>query len=217
MKRLVALILVCALALMTSCINVFAEDMPEYITELTKYNIIKGDPDGNMRLYDNLTRAEAVTLIVRMYGFSPETSLAAPANEFSDMEEHWACNAAMIAKGLRVIEENNEIFAPDEKINSEEFIKMIISLLGYKELAEQKGGNPVGYLMTASQIGATKGVSIATGRYITRDDAAKLLFNSLDTPLMVQTSYGENIEYAIMNGKNGYDYQTLRTLFETAE
>ena len=128
MKRVIALVLVCVLALMCNCVNVFAEDMPEYISELTKYNIIKGDPDGNMRLADNLTRAEAVTLIVRMYGFSPETSIAAPANEFSDMEGHWACNAAMIAKGLRVIEENNEIFAPDENIKSEEFIKMIDTL-----------------------------------------------------------------------------------------
>ena len=218
MKRVTALILVCVFIFATNCINVFAEDMPEYITELTKYNIIKGDPDGNMRLADNLTRAEAVTLIVRMYGFSPETSMSAPANEFSDMEGHWACNAAMIAKGLRVIEERNEIFAPDEKINSEEFVKMIVTLLGYEEVAEQKGGNPIGYLMVASQTGITKGVSIATGRYITREDTAKMLYNSFDVPLMVQTSYGaygaEN-EYAIMDGKDGRAYQTLRTLFET--
>lgn len=217
MKRLTALILVCVLALMTSCISVFAQEQPAHISELTKYNIIKGDPDGNMRLSDNLTRAEAVTLIVRLYGFTPETSMAAPANEFSDMEGHWACNAAMIAKGLRVIEENNEIFAPDEKINSEEFIKMIVSLLGYKEVAEQKGGNPIGYLMTASQIGVTKGVSVATGRYITRDDAMKMLLNSFDIPLMEQTVYGENSEYAIMDGKDGRLYQTLRTLFEKGE
>ncbi|MBQ3021983.1 MAG: S-layer homology domain-containing protein [Clostridia bacterium] len=217
MKRVVALILICALTLISTCINVFAEDMSKHITELTKYNIIKGDPDGNMRLADHLTRAEAVTLIVRMYGFSPETSMAAPANEFSDMEGHWACNAAMIAKGLRVIEENEKIFAPEENIKSEEFIKMIVTLLGYKEVAEQKGGNPVGYLMTASQIGVTKGVSIATGRYITRDNAAKMLFNSFDVPLMVQTVYGENNEYAIMDGKDGRAYQTLRTMFETGE
>lgn len=109
MKRITALILVCALTLMTNCISAFAEDVPEHITELTKYQIIKGDPDGNMRLTDSLTRAEAVTLIVRLYGFSPENSQEAPANEFSDMEGHWACNAAMLAKGLRVIEENKSL------------------------------------------------------------------------------------------------------------
>lgn len=215
MKRVLASILVCSLAFMLNCINVFSEDVPEYITELTKYEIIKGDPDGNMRLADNLTRAEAVTFMVRLYGFSPENSQAAPANEFSDMDGHWACNAAMIAKGLRIIEENEDLFMPEEAIKSEEFIKMIISLLGYKELAERKGGDPMGNLMTASQLGVTKGVSMETGRYITRDDAVKILFNSFDIPLMVMTAYGENNEYAIMNGKNGQDYQTLRTMFET--
>ena len=217
MKRLTALILVCALVLITSSVSVFAEEEAPHITELTKYEIIKGDPDGNMRLADNLTRAEAVTLIVRMYGFTPETSMAAPANDFSDMEGHWACNAAMIAKGLRVIDENDELFIPDEAIKSEEFVKMIITLLGYKEVAEQKGGNPIGYLMTASQIGVTKGVSMATGSHITRDDATKILLNSFDIPLMEMTSYGENVEYAIMDGKNGHIYQTLRTMLETAE
>ncbi len=189
--------------------------MPEHIRELSKYNIIQGDPDGNMRLSDNLTRAEAVTLIVRLYGFAPETSMAAPANEFPDMEGHWAGNAAMIAKSLRVIEENEEIFAPDEKINSEEFIKMIICLLGYKEVAEQRGGDPMGYLMMSSQLGVTKGISVAIGSCITRDDAAKMLFNSFDIPLMVQTVYGENNEYEIMDGKDGRSYQTLRTMFGT--
>ena len=100
MKRIAALILICVLALATSSVSVFAEEEPAHITELAKYGIIKGDPDGNMRLADNLTRAEAVTLLVRMYGFSPETSQAAPTNEFSDMEGHWACNAAMIALSL---------------------------------------------------------------------------------------------------------------------
>ena len=213
MKRVLAVILVCVMVLATNCIVAFGEEMPKSVEEIKEYNIIKGDPDGNMRLSDNLTRAEAVTLIVRAYGFAPETSLVAPANEFSDMEGHWACNAAMIAKELKVIDET-DVFAPDENINSEEFIKMIISLLGYRIEAEQRGGYPMGYLMKASQLGVTKGVPIATGQYITREDAVKLIYNSLDVPLMVITSYGENIEYAIMDGKNGHIYQTLRTMFD---
>lgn len=217
MKRLTALILVCVLALMTSCISVFAQEQPAHIAELTKYGIIKGDPDGNMRLSDNLTRAEAVTLLVRLYGISPETSMAAPANEFPDMKGHWACNAAMIAKELQIIDKNGELFTPDEAIKSEEFLKMIVSLLGYEVLAEQKEGDPIGYLMVASQLGVTKGVSLATGRYITRDDAMKMLLNSFDIPLMVITSYGENTEYAIMDGKDGRLYQSLRTMFEKGE
>ena len=167
MKKILSIILLCVLMFSTA---VLAQGEKDHVAELGKYSVIKGDPDGNMRLSDNLTRGEAVTLIVRLYGFVPETSIAAPANEFSDMENHWACNAAMIAKNLRIIDgAKGDEFNPDDSIHSEEFVKMIICLLGYKELAEQRGGNPVGYLISASQIGVTKGVSMATGQYITRE------------------------------------------------
>lgn len=212
MKKFLSIIL--AGLLILSAINVFATDTEE----LEKYNIIKGDPDGNMRLSDNLTRAEAVTLLTRMYGFTPETSDAAPANKFSDMENHWACNAAMIAKGLRIVDKmDGEAFNPDENIPAEEFIKMVICLLGYQEVAEQRGGSPHGYLIQASQIGVTKGVSVATGRYITREDAVQMLCNSLDIPVMAMTVFnpkGGN-EYTILDGKNGNEYRSLRTMLET--
>ncbi len=200
---------------MLGSVNVFATDTADYTADLSKYGIIKGDPDGNMRLTDNLTRAEAVTLLVRLYGFDPETSEAAPANKFSDMDGHWACNAAMIAKGLRIVDEmDNEAFHPDENIPAEEFIKMVICLLGYQEVAEQKNAGPHGYIIQASQMGVTKGVSMATGQTITRENAAQILYNSLDVPLMVMTSFGVNNEYTIMNGKNGNEYRSLRTMLE---
>ena len=211
MKKILSIILASLLRL--GSFNVFATDT----AELEKYEIIKGDPDGNMRLDDNLTRAEAVTLLTRLYGFNPETSDAAPANNFPDMENHWACNAAMIAKGLRIVDKvDGEAFNPDENIPAEEFIKMVICLLGYQEVAEQHGGSPHGYLIKASQLGVTKGVSISTGRFVTRKDAVQMLSNSLDIPLMVMTSFSfsEANEYTIMDGKNGVEYRSLRTMLE---
>ena len=202
---------------MLGSLNVFETDAAEYTSELSKYGIIKGDPDGSMRLSDNLTRAEAVTLLTRLYGFNPETSDAAPANKFSDMDGHWACNAAMIAKGLRIVDTvDGEAFNPDENIHAEEFIKMVICLLGYQDVAEQRGGSPHGYLMQASQLGVTKGVSVATGNYITREDAVQMLCNSLDIPVMAMTGFNpkEGNTYTIMDGKNGNEYRSLRTMLE---
>lgn len=213
MKKILSIILICVLMIPTA---VFAQEKVNYVAELGKYGIIKGDPDGNMRLSDNLSRGEAVTLLVRAYGFTPETSIAAPVNEFSDMENHWACNAAMIAKGLKIIDEaKGEAFNPNESIKAEDFIQMIIRLLGYEELADRRGGNPIGYLAVASQIGVTKGVSMATGQFITREEAASLLCNSLDIPHMVQTSFGEDsVAYGLLNGEDGKELRTLRTMLE---
>lgn len=215
MKKFLSIILVGLL--MLGSVNVFATDTADYTAELKKYGIIKGDPDGNMRLADTLTRAEAVTLLVRVCGFAPEISDAAPANKFSDMEGHWACNAAMIAKGLRIVNKmDGEAFNPDENIPAEEFIKMVICLLGYRDVAEQKNAGPHGYIIQASQLGVTRGVPMALGNYITRENAVQILYNSLDVPVMVMTSFNikEGNEYTIMNGKNGNEYRSLRTMLE---
>lgn len=215
MKKFLSIILACALILSVCCMNVFAEDVLDGVSELQKYNIMKGDPDGNMRLSDTLTRAEAVTLLVRLYGFTPETSAAAPANTFSDMENHWACNAAMIAKGLRVVDETDgAAFNPDESISAQEFLKMVVCLLGYEEAAKQQGGYPIGYILQASKSGITNSVPLITDKPVTREQAAKLLSNSLDVPLMVMTSFGENNTYTIMDGKDGREYRSLRTMLE---
>lgn len=213
MKKILSIILICVLMIPTA---VFAQEEVDCVAELGKYSVIKGDPDGNMRLSDNLSRGEAVTLLVRAYGFTPETSIAAPANEFSDMENHWACNAAMIAKGLKIIDgAKGDMFNPDESIKSEDFIQMIIRLLGYEELADRRGGKPIGYLTVASQIGVTKGVSMAMGQFITREEAVHLLCNSLDIPHMAQTSFGEDsVAYGLLNGEDGKELRTLRTMLE---
>jgi len=44
----------------------------------------------------------------------------------------------------------------------------------------------------------------------------QMLSNSLDIPLMVMTSFSfsEANEYTIMDGKNGVEYRSLRTMLE---
>lgn len=215
MKRIVSLVLVCLLVLSSVC--TFANDgsLEGNVKELQTFGILQGDPDGNIRLDDELTRAEAVTLIVRLYGFEPETSSSVTFSSFSDMENHWAHNAVAIAENLRIVSsENDKEFSPSEKITAQEFLKMTVCLLGYKEVAEKKAPDYIGYILQASQSGITKDVPLITDKPITRRQAVKIICNSLDVPLMVQTSFGVNNEYIIMNGKNGTEYQTLRTSFE---
>lgn len=215
MKKFLSAILICTLILSAGCMNVFADDVIDGLSELRKYDIMKGDPDGKMRLSDPLSRAEAVTLLVRLYGITPEKSAVAPANIFHDIENHWACNAAMIANHLGIAEGDQEAnFRPDEKIAAQEFLKMVICLLGYKEVAEQQGGYPIGYILQASKYGVTNSVPLITDKPVTREQAAKILCNSLDIPLMAMTSFGENNTYTILDGKNGSEYRSLRTMLE---
>lgn len=216
MKRILSMVL-CAVLIFS--LNVYANDSAvtekSNAEELSGYGIMKGDPDGDFRLDDELTRAEAVTLLARLYGFTPETSDAVTANIFSDMENHWALNAAMIAVNLRMTDvKEGEAFNPDEKITAQEFLKMLVCLLGYKEVSEKKAPGYTGYIMQASQMGMTNSVPLITDKPLTRGQAAKLISNSLDIPVMVQTSFGKNNEYMIMNGKDGREFRTVRMELE---
>lgn len=217
MKRILSIVL-CAVMMLS--LSVYANDSAvtkeSNAQELKNYGIMLGDPDGNMRLQDELTRAEATVLLVRLYRFN--SSEVAALHRFSDMVGHWACKEVDLAEKFGIVDGTSETtFSPDEKITAQEFLKMIVCLLGYKEVAERNAPYPVGYIMQASQMGVTNSVPMITDKPLTRGQAAKLICNSLDIPIMVQKSFGKNNEYMIMDGKDGGEFQSIRQDFEKAE
>ncbi|MDO5311039.1 MAG: S-layer homology domain-containing protein, partial [Clostridia bacterium] len=91
-------------------------------------------------------------------------------------------------------------FRPAEDITTEEAVKMVVCALGYRPMAEARGGFPSGYNRAARQYSLLKNVG---GERFTLNDAAQLLFNALITPLYsvasVSGSEGEyTYEYKVM-------------------
>ncbi len=180
--------------------------------ELVEMGIMKGYPDGNMHLDDIITRAEATALLVRLDNLEFNGS-----NAFKDMHGHWAEKEVSMAYAAGLVEgTGEETFSPDEKVTVQEFVKMVVTLLGYKDIAESRGGYPVGYLSHANQLGVFNGLKFITTDKINRGDAAAILVNCLDIPIMQQSSvsFDDKVEYIIADGKYGRDYVTLRTRFE---
>jgi len=210
MKRFLSVIL--CLVVMFSAVNVIAET--ENADVLKKYSVMKGDTNGDMRLNDDLTRAEAVCMVFRMLGIDV-SGLEEVIVEYTDMENHWSAKEVAYAKKSGVIDyEINTAFNPDGKVTLQEFIKMVLIVLGYNVQADSMGGYPNGYVQVASMRGVTKNVTAKTQDYITRADAALILCNALDIPIMKTVGFGADKEYAIMDGTNNYDLQTLRILIE---
>lgn len=214
MKKLLSLVLAVAIALLN--ISVFAQEK-DPATELKGYGILKGDPDGNMRLEDSITRAEATALITRTnanynnilenYSFTPF---------FSDTQNHWAEREITFAHQNALVEGRNDTpFEPEKDVTIEEFAKMLVTLLGYEEKAERLGGFPNGYVMTASSLGLMDNLNKTTSENALRKDVVLMIANSLDVPLMKQSGFGANVEYTIMDGKNGVMLETFRTILES--
>ena len=131
---------------------------------------------------------------------------------------HWAYGYIEAAYASGLIDGNDDgTIAPDNDVKFSEAVKMIVTALGYKPMAEQRGGFPYGYTQIASQNGVTKDIDHALDVPCNRNIVFKMLHNALDVPCMIQTGFGSNAEYAIANGENGTPYKTLRSLITGTE
>lgn len=206
MKRITAL--VCS-AILVFCSGGVAAAGSQ-VEELNSYGIMRGDPDGSFRTESNLTCAEAACMIFRMTGIN---EAAVPAAEgFEELEGHWSYSEVACA-GMSGLVDPDE-FSADRHITYGELVKMLVTLLGYKPMAESMGGAPHGYIAVASNLGLFNGISVKTDSTITRGEAAVLLANGLDVPLMKQIGFGADVSYAVMDGTGDTSLETLRTNLE---
>lgn len=170
--------------------------LAEVVETVTGYGIMFSDDDGDFRPGDTLTRAEAAAYVCRALALSEPS----PAETvFSDVPiEHWASGYIDLAYSQGFVDGCGDgTFHPDDPVTYEQAVKMIVSALGYKPDVKTKGGYPTGYLAVAAQYKMTVGVGGTVGQPAARRTFARLLYNSLDVGMMVQTSWGENIQFRV--------------------
>ncbi len=161
-----------------------------------------------------MTRNETAELIVTMcppFGgpykvlFEEECFLDATTEKYG---------AIQYLKLLQIIKGDGDgNVRPDDEILFEEAVVMFIRLLGYEGIAEANNKYPMGYLMTANNIGLTKGISALAGVSADAEDIKKMYENALDIPLRVFSQYDDDggIIYKIDES------QTLRKKMERYE
>lgn len=203
---IITTILIC-----TSCVYA-AEITPKQSERLNTLGIMMGDPDGNMRLNDNITRAEAAKMICMAVASQEEIDNTPVTDIFTDVNDsHWAYKYICYAKKSGFVNgDENGDFNPEANITNSEIAKTVVCLLGYDAFAETSGGYPAGYIKAATRFGITKGLVLIPDSPAVRNDFAIMMDNALDIPLMVESEKTEG-EYVIMDGKNGVSLQTLMT------
>lgn len=211
MKKIISFILVIACFLSASVMANAAAMTDVQKNELSALGIMMGDPDGNLRLNDTITRAEAIKMICVAGNIGTELI---EINAFPDVSEnHWAYRYIAAAKANGIIngdEKGN--FNPESNVTNEEIIKMAVCLVGYGAKAYHNGGYPAGYTAVAAEIGLTKDMQFAINTSAIRNDVGAIIYNTLRVPLMIEKD-GEKDgkEYIIMDGSNGQEAITLKT------
>jgi len=175
-KKLLSLLLAFSL-LFTLSISAFAEVDTRVRTAVESLGLMVGYEDGSFGEEDELTRAQMCTIVARILqiegvGFGPSV--------FTDVaDDHWAKDSitALASAGI-VNGTGNGAFMPEKSLSYSEAIKLLVSVLGYGDLAENAGGYPNGYIQQASRLRLLKDITIQEAS-ISRGDVAQILYNAL--------------------------------------
>ena len=219
LKKVIALVAVFAMLVSTVAFAQTYSDVAETdnyaeaIETLSMLGILTGDDadgDGVMdfRPADTITRAEVAAIVCRIQGLNVANQTTTP---FVDVPStHWASGYVAQAAGQGIINGYGDgNFGPDDNVQYEQVIKMLMETLGYNLFAADNGGYPTGYLTAAQRYGVLEGV-IGGAPYTeaNRGMVAQMVYNAIDTPLMDKYYYGADATYMIYDGINAA-YMTL--------
>ncbi len=183
--------------------DVIGTKYEESVELLQALEIMVGDKDtGDFRLEDGIVRSEVAKIAVLLMGLKDAAESSQGRTKFPDVPaDHWATGYINVAtsQGI-VIGDDRGNFRPNDTITFAEAVTIFVRALGYKPMAEDKGGFPSGYLVTAGDIGMLKnGVTASKDNTATRGIAAMLAFNSLTLDLMEKTGFGANEQYEVVD------------------
>jgi len=175
----------------------------EPVSFLSAFQIMRGYTNGKFMPEENITRAEFVATIIRALG--NKVVAADGTRYYGDVpKDFWAAAAINSATAMDLIHGKGDgTFAPNDNITGQEALKIICHALGYKPLAEYRGGFPDGYVDVASELKLTNRVKSGLTNPITRGEVAWLIYEALHTDVLQQTSYSENVLLAqVTKGEN---------------
>lgn len=202
MKRIICFIVIIAIL----CFQGVALSSREYNDEqlkiarsaLTDMGLWEDFIEGN----EYITRAEAAAylcMIVDVY----EDSKANPHGYtrtvvFEDLDEyHWAYDFIRMQWQLsgdwgdRIMQgDGNGVVRPDDNCTYGEFVKLIVSALGWYPIVLQNGGYPDGFFYVADRLGVYPLNEASKDSFITKEDAIILIYNAVKAPMFGRKVYG---------------------------
>lgn len=229
MKKFLSLVLALVMTMSLVTISAGAKDFTDesdvnYDTALaviSTLKIVEGYPDGSFKPAKTLTRAEAAKIICNMI-LTPTTAAALSADTapFSDVPTtHWAAGYIAYCAQQEIINGyGNGAFGPSDTLTGYQFMKMLLTALGYDAAIEgYVGGNwSIPVAKQALYIGLDKGNDDFDGNLpVTREEACLYAFNALKAD-MVEYKDKSNIiigDISIVTSANASE--TGKTFMET--
>ena len=190
------------------------------VKTLVALDIINGYEDDTFRPDNEITRAEAAKVVVAALNMTEVANGKPGATGFVDVaDDFWANGFINVGVDEDIINgREGNTFAPAANVTIAEMAKMLVVALGYEEYAQYLGGWSKGYMKIADDEGITAGISGNNNDPATRAQVAQMVYNALNTPIVVNTGleYSDNGKLvptiAKQDGKKtDVSYKTLLT------
>lgn len=197
--------LICVIAMLLGCFvqpamadfsDTKNHTFEQAIEMLSAIGVVEGNPDGTFAPDNLVTRAEIITMILRATDVAEFVGTGA-SNPFADTVNHWAKDYISYAYNMGIVSGNGDgTFSPDSNVTFEQAVKMVVNMIEYGYVAEGNGGYPGGYITVAAQNKITDNIGSSMGSALTRGQVAGLIYNAMNTPMLVQDNWGDNVSYS---------------------
>lgn len=109
----------------------YTPPVSEAIEVLQQYGIVIGDESGNLQLYNNISRAEMVTILVRLLGKEGEAQQRYGSATFTDTGRHWASGYIAVAQRQGLANGYPDgTFRPDSPVTYAEASALLLRTVG---------------------------------------------------------------------------------------
>ncbi len=174
-------ILVLLLTLTVFSTSVTGTTDDEYFagTRLKQLGVLKGYPDGSLKLENTINRSEVATIMVRIRGYESEV-INLPGKNFTDVaSDFWASNYIQNAYKLGIIQGYPEgAFKPSNSITYAEVVAIMVGALGFKD--QVTGDWPYNYINKGKELGVIpKESTVDPGKVITRGEMSLIVWDTL--------------------------------------
>ena len=165
------------------------------IEKMQAFGIITADDRALLESDAPLSRGAFTRLMVLLSGVAPASAAGGqgklPFGDVTSADKNYPYLCAAYEMGL-VNGASNDLFRPDDPVTSEMAAKMLVTVIGYKPLAELRGGYPTGYQIVASQLKLFSGCE--NQAELNGAAAAILMENALEAPYFRATEIGIGYE-----------------------
>lgn len=183
MKKFISAILIVFTLFSFSIIGT-AQSESDVMSLLSELKIMSGDPNGDLRLDDYVTRAEFAKIAVNSSSAKNSVATSLNVSPFSDVTyKHWAAPYVKVAVENGICEGyTDSTFRPDNNVSFEEAVTMMLRVLGYTD-SDFGISWPYGQIGMANNLDMTTNVNANVGEPLTRRQVATLVFNTLNTKM----------------------------------